>query len=90
MRKKQLINKKLYKKVNNTCRICGIEQYEVLDVHRIIPGEQGGKYVKGNVVSICSNCHRNVHNGLIEIKGWIKSTGGDLLHIIKERKEILI
>ncbi len=66
------------------------EQFEVLDIHRIIPGEQGGEYVKGNVVSICSNCHRLIHNGIITVKGWLKSTSGDLLHIIKEQKEFLI
>jgi len=86
----RLINKKIYKKINNTCRICGLNQYELLDVHRIIPGEKGGEYVKGNVVSICSNCHRQVHNGLIEIIGWVKSTDGNLLHIVKNNKEELI
>lgn len=84
------INKKIYKKVNNVCRICKNEQYEVLDVHRIIPGEQGGEYVKGNVVSICSNCHRLVHNEVITINGWLKSTSGDLLEIIINGEERLI
>lgn len=87
---KRLINKKLYKKINNKCRICGVNQYELLDVHRICPGEQGGEYIKGNVVCLCSNCHRQVHNGLIKIIGWVKSTNGDLLHIIKDNEEKLI
>ena len=90
MYKRKIVNKKLYKKVNNICRICKNDHYEVLDVHRIVSGESGGKYTRENSVSICSNCHRLVHNGVIKIIGWVKSTDGNLLHIIQNGEEKIL
>ena len=49
----------------NKCTICGWDG--PCDTHRIIPGKDGGKYVKGNVISICPNCHRLIHRGLLSL-----------------------
>ena len=81
----KLINKKVYKKSQGKCRICGETDYNTLDVHRIIiPGKDGGKYRESNVSSLCANCHRKVHAGEIQILGWHSSTKGRVLHIIRE------
>jgi hypothetical protein len=29
--------------------------------HRILPGSKGGRYVRGNVLSLCPNCHAAIH-----------------------------
>jgi len=45
------------------CGRCGLrpECLGVLDVDRIIPGEDGGEYIEGNVQILCANCHRLRH-----------------------------
>jgi hypothetical protein len=49
------------------CIICGWNKTKC-DAHRIIFGCNGGKYEKGNLISLCPNCHRLVHRGLLNIK----------------------
>lgn len=42
------------------CQCCGITQAEYgrgLDVHRIVPQDQGGEYIDGNVEVLCRSCH---------------------------------
>ena len=79
-----LVNKKNFKHHYKKCILCNEDAYCTLDVHRNLPGEFGGKYREGNVVCLCANCHRKVHDNLIKIIGWKNSTAGKLLHIIKE------
>lgn len=33
----------------------------LLHRHRIVPGKDGGKYVQGNVLRLCPNCHSAEH-----------------------------
>jgi 5-methylcytosine-specific restriction endonuclease McrA len=80
-------NKKAFKKRSKQCRICGEKEYSLLDAHRIVPGEEGGKYEESNCVCLCVSCHRKVHSDLIKILGWKHSTCGRLLHIINEDKQ---
>lgn len=42
------------------CWICGMpsEFKGTLEMHRLIPGREGGSYVMGNVVGLCEECHR--------------------------------
>ena len=81
----KLIDKKMYKKSEGKCRICGETDYNTLDVHRaIVPGKNGGEYTKGNSICTCSNCHRKIHAGKMQILGWHNSTKGRVLHIIRE------
>jgi len=82
--KTPFIGKKAFKLRNKPCRICKEETYELLDTHRIIPEEKGGKYTNSNCVCICVSCHRKHHSGLIDIKGWFDSSVGKLLLYIDE------
>lgn len=79
-RKKRLIDKRTKKLIDKRCRFCGADDYCVLDVHRILPGEEGGTYENLNTVSCCANCHRKVHEGKIRVDRFYYSTKGWLLH----------
>jgi hypothetical protein len=48
------------------CVICGWDKAEC-DRHRIVFGADGGLYVEGNVISVCPNCHRLIHRGLLKL-----------------------
>lgn len=80
-RKRKLIDKKAFKKCQGKCRLCGESRYDLLDVHRIIAGAEGGKYTPDNSVTLCSNCHRLVHAGDITIHRYYNSTAGKILYI---------
>jgi hypothetical protein len=60
-------NKKNYKFSNNYCCLCGENDANVLDVHRIHEGSRGGEYYTENCCVTCANCHRKVHAGSIKI-----------------------
>lgn len=79
-RRKKPVNKQNRKRADKRCKFCGADDYCVLDVHRIVPGEEGGEYVDLNVVTCCSNCHRKVHEGAIRVDRMYYSTKGWLLH----------
>lgn len=68
------MDKKLKKLLDKKCCIC--EENQCLDVHRLTPGKDGGKYVEGNCVTICPNCHRKCHSGIIKIVGKYYCTSG--------------
>lgn len=75
-RKKKLIDKKAKKRTEKQCYLCDNTNYATLHCHRILPGEEGGKYVDKNVVVVCANCHAKIHDGQIEIVGKHFSTAG--------------
>ena len=83
--KKPFISKKSFKQRANKCHICGENKYELLDIHRIKAGAEGGKYEEPNCVSICTSCHRKHHANIITIKQWYNSTKGKILYYIDER-----
>jgi len=88
MRKKRLVDKKIKKHTDGECYFCGENDYDLLDVHRIIPGEEGGKYTEYNTLTACANCHRKIHSGKIQILGKYPTyTGKDVLHYITEDGE---
>lgn len=84
-RKRKTINKVHKKKMDKKCFFCGTEEYCTLDVHRIIPGEKGGRYEWQNTVTSCSNCHRKIHDGKIRIDRKYPSTSGWVLHYWDEK-----
>jgi len=61
------MDKKNKKRVDGKCCFCGEDDYCLLDVHRIKPGEEGGKYTKANTITSCASCHRKCHSGRIKI-----------------------
>lgn len=46
------------------CQRCGWNK-SFCDKHRIVGGNKGGKYKKGNIIVLCPNCHRVEHHGTI-------------------------
>ena len=84
------INKKSFKRRAKKCKICGEKDYDLLECHRIIPGEKGGKYENSNCVCLCVRCHTIVHRNKITIIGWKNSSVGQLLHIIKSNQELFL
>ena len=81
------MDKKLKKRAYKKCHFCSCDDYALLDLHRIVPGEDGGEYKEGNVVCTCSNCHRRIHDGQIVIDRWNMSTKGKVLHYFVEGEE---
>lgn len=45
------------------CQLCGYSKMKS-NIHRLVPGSQGGKYHAGNMVALCVRCHAEVHRGL--------------------------
>ena len=84
MKKKRLINKKIKKLIDKKCKFCSCCTYELLDVHRIVEGFQGGEYTEFNTVTCCCLCHRKIHSGLIKIDRKYLSTSGWILHYFDE------
>ena len=86
---KKLINKKHKKKQDKKCYFCGESDYDLLDVHRILEGANGGKYTEFNSVVTCVACHRKIHADRIKIHGRHLSTSGYVLHFTNEEgKEV--
>jgi HNH endonuclease len=56
------------------CLLCGESRYHALQCHRVVPGENGGKYRVGNVVVLCGNCHGLVTAGVVRIHSLHLST----------------
>ena len=63
VRGKDIAKKKF---LNKVCDICGWEG--PCDRHRLLFGQNGGQYVKGNVIILCPNCHRLLHLGKLSLK----------------------
>jgi len=51
----------ILEKFDYECFICGVPEYiKKLNMHRVIPGKNGGEYVEENVVLVCPKHHRMV------------------------------
>jgi hypothetical protein len=72
----RLIDKQLFKRVAGKCRFCPCNDYAALHVHRIISGEDDGRYTEDNSVAVCANCHSFVHDGQILIDRYYLCTNG--------------
>jgi hypothetical protein len=68
--------KECVKRFHGRCLLCAENVPEVLDGHRPLPGSAGGRYVWGNIMTLCATCHRKVHAGLVTIHGRYLSTAG--------------
>jgi len=79
--------KQQFKLIDKVCHFCGEDDYALLDVHRIIPGSEGGKYTRHNTVTCCTLCHRKIHAGRIQVFRKYFSTKGYVVHYINEQGE---
>lgn len=61
------------------CEIPGCEYEKFFQRHRIVPGRDGGKYKKGNVIALCPNHHAEADSDLF--------TQDELLAIVASRIE---
>lgn len=73
---RKLIDKKLKKLADKKCYFCPEENYVVLDVHRIHPGEDGGRYTNLNTITVCCKCHRLINAGeIVTERKYLSSNG---------------
>ena len=49
---------------NYTCQICG-KKHTRLEVHHIIYRSQGGTDDENNLITLCEDCHKDIHDGKI-------------------------
>jgi hypothetical protein len=81
MRKPRLINKQARKRIEGKCYFCDETDYDLLDVHRILEGADGGKYTNRNSLVVCCKCHRKIHAGRIRLdRRYLSTSGRWLLH----------
>lgn len=74
---KRIENKKLIDKKKHNCEYCHRRKCYT-NTHHIKSKGSGGNDVKDNLIELCSNCHRKVHDGIIKKQ--------ELLEIIKKRR----
>lgn len=48
-----------------TCQVCGSK--EQVEGHHILDYQYGGAADIDNIVTLCRNCHKKVHKGVINI-----------------------
>lgn len=87
-RRKTLVNKVAKKKFDGKCYFCGLDDYACLQLHRIVPGEDGGIYTDFNTLTVCANCHNKIHDGQIKIdRKYMSTTGRWVLHFWENDEE---
>lgn len=61
---KALFRARMLREYDEKCFVCGWRPKNTskLDMHRVLPGKDGGEYNKDNVVILCRSCHRS-HEG---------------------------
>jgi len=56
----------VYKRDGYTCQNCGIQGgphgSAELHAHHVVPKSRGGTHDRSNLISLCDECHRSVHN----------------------------
>ncbi len=88
MKEPPLVDKVAQKHNDGSCVICDNKDYDVLNLHRIIPGADGGRYTAWNVITVCANCHNRIHAGQIVIDRKYPSTSGrPVLHFWEGEQE---
>jgi len=88
MKKIKLVNKVNKKRSDKKCYFCDEKDYDLLDLHRIKEGSNGGRYTNHNTLTICCKCHRKIHAGKIKIHGKHYSTSGRfVVHYTNEKGE---
>ena len=68
LRRKKKQKKIAIGKENGTCEKCGWDK-SFCDYHRI---KKGGEYNSKNVMVLCPNCHREIHDAAMRRSDWSK------------------
>lgn len=80
---KRSIQRKINKTGKMVCEIC--KKSEILVEHHIEGRKINNYNAWYNRANICSNCHNNIHHGLIIIERWVQTTvGKELIWHYKE------
>lgn len=53
---------------DKVCMVIGCTYSRTHDIHRLVPGKEGGEYVLGNIFAICPNHHAEEHRKLIKLQ----------------------
>lgn len=84
--KKKYTKKQCRKLFDEKCFFCGIDDYDLLDCHRIFEGKDGGNYSWLNMATACAICHRKLHTGKIKILGHHPTSAGKwIIHYLDEK-----
>ena len=68
-------NLKISKELDeNKCRFCGISKQ--LTSHHILNRSLGGDDSLHNLITLCFWCHRNLHDGKIDLREYLNSIYG--------------
>ena len=76
MTRRRYSRQQIKKLIHKACFFCGESDYDLLDVHRIYEGSQGGTYDPRNTLVNCALCHRKIHAGRIIVHGKYFCTSG--------------
>lgn len=88
MPRKKLINKQAKKRHDGKCYFCPQDDYNLLHLHRIVEGADGGKYTERNSLTVCVLCHTKIHAGYIKpIRKYLRTDGKWILHYIDENEQ---
>jgi hypothetical protein len=80
MKRKRKTRQQIAKLFEKKCYFCKEDNYNLLDVHRILEGKDGGTYHPMNTIVTCVKCHRLIHTKEIKIDKKYQSTKGLMLH----------
>ena len=61
---------------NGQCQACGQAGDNRLQLHHVIYRSQGGSHDEENLVTLCFDCHKDVHDGLLRL-AFIEWRPGD-------------
>jgi hypothetical protein len=56
--------KKIVQEAKGCCPFCGEKEIVSLDIHHIVPREEGGGNEPSNLILLCKNCHGKVTSGV--------------------------
>lgn len=75
------------KRHDGKCFFCPESDYDALQCHRIVPGEDGGTYHWDNTLTLCANCHAKVTAGAITVVARRRSTRGSVIQCVVDGEE---